>query len=262
MVPQDPLQGDVSNLVEEYRSANPKFVSIENVDPFRSVGRAGEVQAKYKLAAQENVVIVDCEGRNKIITDDKMADVDNSGAMMGQPPQITAFTGEQAVTAALIEVTEGKKEQRVLRPGPRRTRRRQGQAAGGRRHAARRRTPHHRRAEPAQRGRDPRRRQRGHAHGRALRSDRARGQAALRLLGQGRAHLPTAQPRRIHAAPRRVPGQARHQTRRRPRVAHPRTRGRRDRRGARRLRRTSSATRPSPSNSPGSTSCCSARRNP
>ncbi len=109
MVPQDPLQGDVSNLVEEYRSANPKYVSIENVDPFRSVGRAGEVQSKYKLAAQENVVIVDCEGRNKIITDEKMADIDNSGAMMGQPPQITAFTGEQAVTAALIEVTEGKK---------------------------------------------------------------------------------------------------------------------------------------------------------
>ena len=109
MVPQDPLQSDVANLAENYRAANPKFISIENVDPFRNVGRAGEVQAKYKLAQQENVVIVDCEGRNKIITDEKMAEVDNSGAMMGQPPQITAFTGEQAVTAALIEVTEGKK---------------------------------------------------------------------------------------------------------------------------------------------------------
>ncbi len=109
MTPQDPLQGDVSTLAEEYRSTNPKFISIENIDPFRAAGRASEVQAKYKLAQQENVVIVDSEGRNKIITDDKMADVDNSGAMMGQPPQITAFTGEQAVTAAMLEVTEGKK---------------------------------------------------------------------------------------------------------------------------------------------------------
>ena len=29
--------------------------------------------------------------------------------MMGQQPQITAFTGEQAITAAMLEVTEGKK---------------------------------------------------------------------------------------------------------------------------------------------------------
>ena len=109
MVPQDPLQGDVANLVEEYRVANPHYVSIENVDPFRNVGRAGEVQAKYKLVQQENVVIAECQDRNKIVTDDKMAEVDTSGEQMGQPPQITAFTGEQAVTAALLEVTEGKK---------------------------------------------------------------------------------------------------------------------------------------------------------
>ena len=105
-----PLQGDAANLVEEYRSTQPKFISIEQVDPLRNVTRASEVQSKYKLAQQENVVIVDGgEGHTKIITEDKLAEVDRSGAEYGQPPQITGFTGEQAITSALLEVTEGKK---------------------------------------------------------------------------------------------------------------------------------------------------------
>lgn len=104
-----PLQADVATLAEEYRITNPKQISIENVDPFRDVGRASEIQAKYKLAQQENVVILDCEGRSKIISDDKMAELDTSGMQYGQPPTVTAFTGEQAVTAGLLEVVEGKK---------------------------------------------------------------------------------------------------------------------------------------------------------
>ena len=38
-----------------------------------------------------------------------MADLDTSGAQYGQPPTIAAFTGEQAITAGLLEVVEGKK---------------------------------------------------------------------------------------------------------------------------------------------------------
>ena len=111
MNPQtSPLQGDAANLVEEYRTAQPNFISIEQVDPLRNVTRASEVQTKYKLAQQENVIIVDGgEGHTKIITEDKLAEVDRTGMEYGQPPQITGFTGEQAITSALIEVTEGKK---------------------------------------------------------------------------------------------------------------------------------------------------------
>ncbi len=105
-----PLQVDAANLVEEYRLAQPKFISIEQVDPLRNVSRASEVQTRYKLAQQESVIIVDGgEGHTKIITEDKLAEVDRSGMEYGQPPQITGFTGEQAITSALLEVTEGKK---------------------------------------------------------------------------------------------------------------------------------------------------------
>jgi hypothetical protein len=104
------IKRDVSNLVEEYRNAQSKFISIEMIDPFRNAGRAGEIQAKYKLlGAQENVLIADCEGRQKIVSADKMVDLDEGNPMFGQPPQVTAFKGEETITGALIEVTEGKK---------------------------------------------------------------------------------------------------------------------------------------------------------
>jgi ABC-type uncharacterized transport system involved in gliding motility auxiliary subunit len=103
------LQNDVVNLAQEYRDAQPKFIQLEQINPFRDLGRASEVQAKYKLAQQENVVIVACEGRQKVITEDKLAQFDTSGEQMGQQPQMTAFTGEQAITGAIIEVTEGSK---------------------------------------------------------------------------------------------------------------------------------------------------------
>ena len=113
MSPGNPIQAqvqqDTETLVEEYRVVQPKYVSLEIVDPFRNVGRATEIQAKYKLAQQENVVVVSCEDRNKIVKSEDMVDMDTSGEAFGQQPTITAYKGEQAFTNALLEVTEGKK---------------------------------------------------------------------------------------------------------------------------------------------------------
>ncbi len=106
---RSPLQGDVANLATEYRNTQNKYVTLDITDPFRDYNRAAELQTKYKLAQQENVVILDCEGRTKVISQDKMAEIDPGNEMTGTAPQVTAFTGEQAITAGLIEVTEGKK---------------------------------------------------------------------------------------------------------------------------------------------------------
>ena len=105
----DPLQQDISSLAEEYHDAKPGLVSVETVDPFRNAARAQDVQNKYKLAQTENAVIIDYDGRNKIVPEEKMAELDTSGMQYGQPPTVTAFSGEQAITAGLLDVTEGKK---------------------------------------------------------------------------------------------------------------------------------------------------------
>lgn len=103
------LQTDTENLVNLYRNNQSKYVSLEMVDPFRNAARAGEIQSKYKLAQQENVVVVSCEDRSKVVKSDDLVDLDNSNEVYGQPATISAYKGEQAITNAMLEVTEGKK---------------------------------------------------------------------------------------------------------------------------------------------------------
>ena len=102
---------DVNNLLREYEFAsNGKFKS-EVVDPFRSLTRAQELQAKYKFGANENIVILDIDGKSKFVNAADMADFeqqDQMAQMTGQPPRLKDFKGEQAITSALLELTEGK----------------------------------------------------------------------------------------------------------------------------------------------------------
>ena len=100
------IYDDVQNLLKEYQYASGKKLEIETVDAYRNFTRARELQAKYKFGANENIVILDCDGRTKFVSATDMADYDNSGVMYGQPPKLTAFKGEQALTAALLEITE------------------------------------------------------------------------------------------------------------------------------------------------------------
>lgn len=103
---------DVSALLREYEFASGKKFSTEIVDPFRSFTRASELQAKYKFGANENILILDYDGRTKFVSAAEMADYeqpDQMAMMMGQTqPKLKAFKGEQAITSALIELTEGK----------------------------------------------------------------------------------------------------------------------------------------------------------
>lgn len=100
---------DAETTAGQYRVAQPKFITVEIVDPYRDPGRAAEIQGKYKLQQQENVIIATCEDRQKVIKSEDLVDLDQGNEMFGQPPAIKAFKSEQAITNALLEVTEGKK---------------------------------------------------------------------------------------------------------------------------------------------------------
>ena len=63
--------------------------------------------AQYKFG-NENVVIVDYHGHSKLINVADMAQYDDVGRDDGQPPKLIAFNGEQALTGAIIEVSEEK----------------------------------------------------------------------------------------------------------------------------------------------------------
>ena len=108
-LPGSELYQEILNLLKEYQYAGNNKITLEiPINPFHDYTRAREVRAKYKLEAKENLVIFDCDGRTKCVTITDMANYDTSGMMYGKAPRLTAFKGEQAITSALLEVTEEK----------------------------------------------------------------------------------------------------------------------------------------------------------
>ena len=103
---------DVSALVREYEFASKGKFNTEIVDPYKNITRATELAAKYKIRENDNILILEYDGRNKFVNAADMADFeppDQLEAMMGRgQPRLKGFKGEQAITSALLELTEGK----------------------------------------------------------------------------------------------------------------------------------------------------------
>jgi ABC-type uncharacterized transport system involved in gliding motility auxiliary subunit len=107
--PNTAITPDVENLLREYQYSAKEKIDVEHIDPERSLSRAKEVFDKYKVVSDESLVVVDYEGRNKTVKASEMAEIDPGNPMFGQAPRVTAFKGEQAITSAMIDLVEGKK---------------------------------------------------------------------------------------------------------------------------------------------------------
>jgi len=102
------VYGDVVNLLKEYQFLGGDKLTIEYIDPMRNLARARELQAKFQFGPEENLVIVEMDGRSKQISAVDMADYDYLTQVTGDPPRLLAFKGEQALTSAIIEVSEAR----------------------------------------------------------------------------------------------------------------------------------------------------------
>ena len=107
--PTTPITADVQNLLTEYQYAAKGKIDIENIDPERNLSRAKEMFDKYKVVTDESLLVIDYAGRNKTVKASEMADIDQSGMALGEGPRVAAFKGEQAITAAMMDLVEGKK---------------------------------------------------------------------------------------------------------------------------------------------------------
>jgi hypothetical protein len=107
--PNTPISGDVANLLTEYQYAAKGKIDIENIDPQRNLSRAKEMFDKYKVVSDESLLVIDYEGRNKTVKASEMAEIDSGGMAFGEGPRVAAFKGEQAITSAMIDLVEGKK---------------------------------------------------------------------------------------------------------------------------------------------------------
>ncbi len=107
--PSTAITGDVQSLLTEYQYAAKGKIDVEDIDPQRNLSRAKELFEKYKVVSDESLLVLDYDGRNKTVKASEMADMDTSGMALGQEPRVAAFKGEQALTSAMIDLTEGKK---------------------------------------------------------------------------------------------------------------------------------------------------------
>lgn len=108
-MPSNAIASDVQGMLTEYQYAARGKLDIENIDPERNLARAKAVLDKYKVVTGEDLLVLDYDGRNKTVKASEMAELDQGNSMFGEPPKVTAFKGEQAVTSALMELVEGKK---------------------------------------------------------------------------------------------------------------------------------------------------------
>jgi len=106
-LPGGDVYPDVQMLLKEYQYAAHGKVDVEMIDPFKNLSRAKELMAQYKFG-NENVVVVDYQGHSKLVNAADMAEYDTTGQMYGQAPTLKAFKGEQALTGAILEVSEAK----------------------------------------------------------------------------------------------------------------------------------------------------------
>src|SRR6266704_5671721 len=107
--PNTSIAADIQNLLTEYQYAGNGKIDIEHIDPERNLSRAKELFDKYKVVSDESLLVIDYEGRNKTVKASEMAEVDQSGMGFGEGPRVTAFKGEQAITSAMMDLVEGKK---------------------------------------------------------------------------------------------------------------------------------------------------------
>lgn len=111
------ISRDVEQLLKEYEYASKRKLSVEYVQPFQNLSRAKELAEKYHFG-EENVVILDYDGRSKFVNAQDMVEVDMAGSpFMQQAPEVKAFKGEAAITAALLELVEGKPQKLYIVTG-------------------------------------------------------------------------------------------------------------------------------------------------
>jgi len=103
---------DIDALLKEYNYASGRKFTVETVNPYVNLSRARELAEKYKFAQEENIVILDYDGKSKFVNATDMVELEQTqmNPFMQAPPEIKAFKGEAAITTALLELVEGKQQ--------------------------------------------------------------------------------------------------------------------------------------------------------
>lgn len=107
---QPGLTNDVLNLLREYEFASDRHLSLESVT-LRNLARARQLAEQYKFGGNDNIIILDYKGKTKFVNATDTVDLDS------QTQAVRYFKGEEAVTSALIELTDEKQNKLYMVQG-------------------------------------------------------------------------------------------------------------------------------------------------
>lgn len=98
---------NVQGLLEWYQAASPK-VKVEYLDPANPANRQRVVELAERYNLQDiNVIVVDYQGRSKVVRSYDLVDYSGAPSMGGMPEP--RFKGEEAITSAILEVQSEEK---------------------------------------------------------------------------------------------------------------------------------------------------------
>ncbi|MBV9489387.1 MAG: GldG family protein [Verrucomicrobia bacterium] len=99
------LFDDVRNLLREYENASRGKLRVDMVDLYDDVTKARVLQERFRFGSEKNLLIIEHQGRSKMIRAEDLAEFSTQG-LFGETPQVTAFRGEQVITSALLALVE------------------------------------------------------------------------------------------------------------------------------------------------------------
>jgi ABC-type uncharacterized transport system involved in gliding motility auxiliary subunit len=90
------------NLLKEYQRVGGKNVTLEKVDPVYDYARAIALKNQLHFSGNDNLVIFQYKGLNRMVKQDDLLDQDPQSGRVG------GYKGEQQFTGAIVSLVEGK----------------------------------------------------------------------------------------------------------------------------------------------------------
>lgn len=109
------LYGDILALLREFQfyAHHYRDLTVEKLDPLRDPARAREFQAAHRFSGEENVLVIEYNGRSAVIPVPEMGEYDTAPTQYGEQPRLIAFRGEQVLDSVLLGLVEPESARKV-----------------------------------------------------------------------------------------------------------------------------------------------------
>lgn len=94
----------VKDQMDEYAHQSER-IKVEYLDPDQDLARAKQLVQEFQIQ-DTNIVVISSGTRHKYLSDTDLADYDVSSMQFGGEMRVAAFKGEDAITSAILSVTQ------------------------------------------------------------------------------------------------------------------------------------------------------------